>query len=109
MKLTMRTIVFLLAALSAEAISAASYEATVMFGRRVELGLPVSGVVKTANVMTGQNVAAGQILIALDDTLFVAAVKQAEAGLARCSAANCGHTRLRTGAAIVRAYGAVQR
>lgn len=109
MKLAMHASIVLLAALSGEAVTAASYEASVTFGRRVELGLPVSGVVKTANVMTGQNVAAGQILIALDDTLFVAAVKQAEAGLARCSAANCGHTRLRTGAAIVRAYGAVQR
>ncbi len=86
MKPALRIILALLVTISGEAALGAGYEATVMFGRRVELGLPVSGVVKTANVMTGQKVAAGQVLLTLDDTLFLAAVAQAEAGLAHCNA-----------------------
>lgn len=86
MKKTSRVTVLLLAGLSGMTASAAGYDATVMFGRRVELGLPVSGMVKTVNVMTGQNVATGQTLMALDDIPFVARVAQAEAGLARSRA-----------------------
>lgn len=83
MKTASHITVLLLASLSGATVSAAGYDATVVFGRRVELGLPVSGMVKTVNVMTGQSVAAGQTLMALDDIPFVALVAQAEAGLVR--------------------------
>lgn len=86
MKQAIRITVLLLVSLYGATVSAAGYDATVIFGRRVELGLPVSGIVKTVNVMTGQSVTAGQTLMALDDTPFVALVAQAEAGLVRGSA-----------------------
>lgn len=86
MKSASHITVLLLASLSGATVSAAGYDASVVFGRRVELGLPVSGMVKTVNVMTGQSVAAGQTLMALDDILFVALVAEAEAGLVRSRA-----------------------
>lgn len=93
MKHALRILGLILATLSGQAALGAGYEAIVEFGQRAELGLPVSGVVKTVNVMTGQKIAAGQVLIALDDTLFVAAVARAEAEVLRCGADRTVATR----------------
>jgi RND family efflux transporter MFP subunit len=65
---------------------AASFEATVNFARRMELGLPVSGVVATVGAEAGTRVTKGQVLVALDETPFQAAVEQARGALARASA-----------------------
>lgn len=65
---------------------AASFEATVSFARRVEIGLPVSGVVATVGAETGARVTKGELLVALDAAPFEAAVEQARGALARASA-----------------------
>jgi RND family efflux transporter MFP subunit len=61
--------------------AAAGFDATVGFARRLELGVPVSGVVKTVGVEPGARATKGQLLVALDDTPFKAAVAQAQAEL----------------------------
>lgn len=74
--------------LAAAAPAAADYAATVHFARRVELGLPVSGVVERVEVRSGQRVSKDQVLVALEATPFQAAVEQAEAEVARAAAAH---------------------
>lgn len=58
---------------------AAGYDATVQWGQRLELGLPVSGVIRSVDVEPGARVHRGQLLLALEDVPFRAAVEQAEA------------------------------
>lgn len=73
-------LLLLLAALTAmPPAHAAGYDATVAFARRVELGVPVSGVVKTVAVSPGDRATEGQVLLALDDTPFKADFEQARA------------------------------
>ncbi len=67
-------------------VAAAEYDATVHFSRRVELGLPVSGIVARVAVRPGEHVAPGTVLVALEATPFVAAVEQAQAEVARAAA-----------------------
>lgn len=52
---------------------AADYDATITLSPRLELSLPVSGVVKTVNVTAGQRVSKGDELLALDPIPFNAA------------------------------------
>jgi len=54
-------------------------DGTVQWARRVELGLSVSGTIKTVAVEAGARVAKGQVLVALDDTPFKAEFDQARA------------------------------
>ncbi len=54
-------------------------DGTVQWARRVELGLGVSGTIKTVAVEAGARVAKGQVLVALDDTPFKAEFDQARA------------------------------
>ena len=61
---------------------AADIDATVHWSRRVELSTPVSGVVARVLVDTGQRVARNELLLALDNTPFKAAVSAAEAAAA---------------------------
>lgn len=70
------------------AAGAADYEATVHFARRVELGLPVSGVVGRVEARSGERVPPGRVLVALEATPFEAAVEQAQAEVARAAAAH---------------------
>jgi RND family efflux transporter MFP subunit len=65
---------------------AASFDATVSFARRVELGLPVSGVVATVGAQPGARAKKGELLVALDETPFQATVEQARGAVARASA-----------------------
>ncbi|NOX43701.1 MAG: efflux RND transporter periplasmic adaptor subunit [Gammaproteobacteria bacterium] len=60
-------------------VGAATYDATVRFANRVTLSMPVSGIIKSVYVAAGQHIQAEQILIALDQTPFEAAVAQANA------------------------------
>lgn len=62
---------------------AAGFDATVHWARRVELGLPVSGVLKSVEAQAGAVVKRGQRLLALDDAPFKAAVERAEAEVVR--------------------------
>lgn len=64
----------------------AGFDATVQFARRVEIGLPVSGVVTAVNVEAGARAKQGDVLVALDVTPFQAAVERAQGGVARASA-----------------------
>ncbi len=73
----MKRTVFLI--LSFVATAAFGADGTVQWARRVELGLGVSGTIKTVAVEAGARVAKGQVLVALDDTPFKAEFDQARA------------------------------
>ena len=62
---------------------AADVDALVQWSRRTELTTPVSGVVASVAVNAGERATKGQLLLALDDAPFRAAVQEAEALLAR--------------------------
>ena len=66
-------------ALSAPAVWAVSADAVVEWSRRVDLSVPVSGVIAQVNVDVGDRVKRNQVLLALDDMPFKAAVAQAQA------------------------------
>jgi RND family efflux transporter MFP subunit len=69
--------------LASTTVSAADVEAHVQWSRRTELATPVSGVVASVTVNAGERVSKGQLLLALDDAPFRAAVQEAEALLAQ--------------------------
>lgn len=60
---------------------AAQFEATLQWSKRVELGVPVSGVVQAVFADVGQKVAKDEKLLQLDDTVFKVRVKQAHSNL----------------------------
>jgi RND family efflux transporter MFP subunit len=60
---------------------AAQFEATLNWSKRVELGVPVSGVIQAVYAEVGQKVAKGEKLLQLDDTVFNAKVKEASSTL----------------------------
>lgn len=61
----------------AHQVNAAQFDATLQWSRRVELTVPVSGVIQEIYVEAGQKVAKGEKLLQLDDTVFKAREKQA--------------------------------
>jgi len=65
--------------LAAPVLAAAGFDATVQWSRRVELGMPVSGVVKAVNVDEGQRVAKDQVMVELDEAPFAAQLEDAKA------------------------------
>ena len=69
-----RSLVFMLWIAAGPAMAA---DATVQWARRIELGLGVSGVIKTVSAEAGARVAKGQVLVALDETPFKAALDKA--------------------------------
>ncbi|MEK7816375.1 MAG: HlyD family efflux transporter periplasmic adaptor subunit [Pseudomonadota bacterium] len=69
-----RSLVFMLWIAAGPAMAA---DATVQWARRIELGLGVSGVIKTVSAEAGARVAKGQVLVALDETPFKAAFDKA--------------------------------
>lgn len=71
-----RYLIFLLSLVAWPAFGA---DATVQWARRMELGLGVSGVVKTVAVEAGARVSKGTVLVTLDDTPFKAEFDQARA------------------------------
>lgn len=56
---------------------AAQFDATLQWSKRVQLGVPVSGVVKTVYADVGQKLPKGGKLLQLDDTVFRVKVQQA--------------------------------
>jgi multidrug efflux system membrane fusion protein len=77
------TYCLLAAGLGAGAASAASFDATVRWAQRVELGTPVSGIVKTVDAEPGARAKQGDVLVALDETPFKASVAEAQAAVDR--------------------------
>lgn len=71
-----------LAAMTSLAI-AAEYPATLDWSGRVNLTLPVSGVLETVVAQAGQEVKKGELLASLEPTLFKAAVAEVRADLDR--------------------------
>jgi multidrug efflux system membrane fusion protein len=65
---------------------AAGFDASIGFARRVEVGVPVSGVVARVGAQPGARVAPGTVLVALDDTPFQAALERAQGQVARAGA-----------------------
>lgn len=63
---------------SCNQVFAEEYDALIDLPRGVELSLPVSGVIKTLNVVAGQHVAQGEVMLSLDQTPFKAAKDFAE-------------------------------
>ncbi len=66
---------------------AAEMNGRLEWSRRVELGIPVSGVVAEVKVQPGERVRKGQPLVVLDLRPFKAAVRRAEAQVTRLAAA----------------------
>ena len=70
-------------ALLAPPAYAAGVDAVVEWSRRVELSVPISGVITHVYVDTGDRVRRGQALLALDAVPFQAALRQAQALVAQ--------------------------
>lgn len=68
-----------LAMLVASSVLAADYPAILDWSRRVDLSVPVSGVVQSVHVQPGQRVKPGEPLLSLDQTPFLAGVAEARA------------------------------
>ena len=81
MKLTLKLIFLLISMLSYVEVNAESFEGTVHFTKRIEMGFLVSGVVKSIHVSVGQQVKKNQKLITLDDRPFIAIVDQEKANV----------------------------
>ena len=62
-------------------VQAEQYDATLRWSKRVELSVPVSGVIQEIYVEAGQKVAKDEKLLQLDDTIFKSRVSQAVSGL----------------------------
>jgi RND family efflux transporter MFP subunit len=60
---------------------AAEFEATLKWSKRVDLALPVSGVIQKVYADVGQKVSKGGKLLSLDDTVFKVKVMQARTNL----------------------------
>lgn len=57
--------------------------AVLQWSQRVELAMPVSGVVQTVKVEAGQRVKQGQVLLTLDPTLYRASTQETQAMVTR--------------------------
>lgn len=62
-------------------LCAEELDATLLWGNKLPLGTPVSGVVKTVNVMAGDFAMQGSVLLSLDDRVFRANVAARSAEL----------------------------
>ncbi len=78
MKRLLLSLIILNPALYLPAI-ADGFDATIEWSRKVQLGVPVSGVIRRVDVDVGDRVTRGQLLVVLDDTPFQAAVDEAQA------------------------------
>ena len=83
----MKNLIFVIAALIFSAlVHAADEQAVLQWSNRVELSVPVSGVVRSVNVNVGDQVKKGQMLLALDNVIFQAKVNEILASITRLTA-----------------------
>jgi len=66
---------------AAQYVWAENYPAVLQWSQRVELGTPLSGVIKDVMVQPGEKVSKGAVLLQLDDQVLVSRVKSAQANL----------------------------
>jgi HlyD family secretion protein len=76
-------IVCIVALIVSPTLWAADESATLQWSQRVELSLPVSGVVQNVNVNAGQVVKKGQVLLSLDNTIYQSKVTENQAVIKR--------------------------
>ncbi|HUX91059.1 MAG TPA: efflux RND transporter periplasmic adaptor subunit [Gallionellaceae bacterium] len=77
---------FAIAVLFPQASWAAEVPATLQWSQRVELSVPVSGVIQAVNVDVGDQVKKGQVLLALDGAIYQAKVAENQSAITRLSA-----------------------
>lgn len=77
---------FVIAVLMPQALWAADVPAILQWAQRVELSVPVSGVVKIVNVEAGDQVKKGQVLLTLESTIYQAKVAASQAAITRLQA-----------------------
>jgi RND family efflux transporter MFP subunit len=77
---------FAIAVLFPQASWAADVPATLQWSHRVELSVPVSGVVQAVNVDVGDQVKKGQVLLALDGAIYQAKVAESQSAITRLAA-----------------------
>lgn len=65
------------------ALHAADVPAVLQWSHRVELSVPISGVVRSVNVEVGELAKKGQVLLVLDGTIYQAKVSEIQAGITR--------------------------
>ena len=68
-----------------QAVSAAGFDARVEWAKRVAMSVPVSGVVQTVEVDTGQAIKKGQMLLQLEQTPFITGLAAAKAARTRAA------------------------
>ena len=74
------------ALITPQTLLAADEPALLQWSHRVELSSPVSGVVKVVNVDVGNRVKKGQVLLALDNSLYQSRVAASQATISRLAA-----------------------
>ena len=79
-------IFFAIAALFSPGLQAADAAAILQWAQRVELSVPVSGVVQSVNVQVGEQVRKGQVLLSLDGVIYQARVAESRAAIIRLAA-----------------------
>jgi len=79
-------IFFTIMAFSAQRVLAADVQAVLQWSHRVELSVPVSGVVQAVNADVGDQVKKGRVLLNLDGALYQARVAESQASITRLSA-----------------------
>lgn len=84
MKGVHRAVVLILLAGCAAGAAAAELDGALQWAQRIELGVPVSGVITEVAVDAGDAVGKGQVLLRLDDRGFQAALKKTKAHLQSC-------------------------
>ncbi|MFA6901751.1 MAG: efflux RND transporter periplasmic adaptor subunit [Gallionellaceae bacterium] len=69
-----------------QTLMAADAPATLQWSHRVELSVPVSGVVQSVNATVGEQVKKGQVLLAMDGAIYRARVAENQAAITRLTA-----------------------
>lgn len=77
------TTIGIIAALTAPLALAATYDGSIEWSRKAELGLPVSGIVAKTEADVGDTVRKGQALVSLEATPFETAERETQASLTR--------------------------
>ena len=79
-----RSILLLLLVFGASSVQA-DIDARVYWGKRIDMGVPVSGIVESVPVDVGMRVKKGELLLSLEQTPFRTALTEAKAALAQAN------------------------